>query len=579
LRSTGSLVAVGLILACLVVAAFWPVLGHDFVGFDDETYVTGNRHVRGGVTASGVRWAWSTFHGSNWHPLTWMSHMLDWQLYGADATGHHLSALLLHVANAVLLFLLLERMTGSSVRSALVALLFGLHPQHVESVAWVAERKDVLSTFFWLLAIGAYLRYVRSPSPGRYAPVALATAAGLCAKPMLVTLPCTLLLLDYWPLRRLDPESRRGRAWGRLILEKTPLVALAVASGVVTVLAQRSGGALVSLEHHALGVRAANAIVAYATYLWRTFWPSGLAVPYPHPGADLPAWQLGGSILILAAVTFGVWRVRIHHPYLLFGWLWYAVTLVPVIGLVQVGAQAMADRYTYVPLVGIFVMVAWGIPSVAGPLLSRRKAAPPAEKEAVRRDTGLLAITFLVVPLLTIATWTQLEHWRDDRSLAARALSVTRDNAIAHNQMGLVLVRRGQAADALPHYHEAIRISPGFAEAHNNLGGALVALDRIDDAVEAYGKALALEPDYPEALLNLGVTRVRQGRLDEAVARFEKAARLRPDYGKAHGNLAAAYFTLGDLDRARRELELARRFGFEPPAELADAIAESERPD
>jgi tetratricopeptide (TPR) repeat protein len=541
---TGGRATVCLILAFLVVAAFWPVFGHDFVGFDDETYVTGNRHVRQGVTGSGVRWAWSTFHAANWHPLTWMSHMLDWQLYGANPTGHHLTGLLLHVANALLLFLLLERMTGSTVRSALVALLFGLHPQHVESVAWVAERKDVLSTLFWLLAIGAYLRYVRAPGAGRYALVVLAMAAGLCAKPMLVTLPFTLLLLDYWPLRRLDPAASSGRAWGRLILEKTPLVALAVASSVVTVWAQRSGGALVSLEHH-----------------------------------PLQAWLLGGSILILAAVTFGVWWGRRRYPYLLFGWLWYVGTLVPVIGLVQVGAQAMADRYTYVPLIGIFVMVVWGIPSVAGPMLSGRTTAPPAATEAVRRDTGLLAIVFLVVPLLTITTWTQLRHWRDDMSLATRALSVTRDNAIAHNQLGLALVRRGQAAGALPHYLEAVRISPGFAEAHNNLGGAFVALDRIDDAVEAYGEALELEPEYPEALINLGVALVRQGRLDEAIARFEEAVDLRPDYGKAHGNLAAAFFTLGDLDRARRELALARRSGFEPPANLADAIAGAERPD
>jgi hypothetical protein len=570
----GSRATVCLVLAFLVVAAFWSVLGHDFVGFDDEKYVTVNRHVHEGFTASGLRWAWSTFHAANWHPLTWMSHMLDWKLYGADPAGHHLTSLLLHVANALLVFLLLERTTDSPVRSALVALLFGLHPLHVESVAWVAERKDVLSTLFWLLAIVAYLRYVRSPRAGRYVPVVLAAAAGLCAKPMAVTLPFTLLLLDYWPLKRLDPEAPNLRTLWRLVLEKTPLFALAAVSSAVTVAAQRSAGAVVSLEHYSLGVRVANAIVAYATYVWKSFWPSGLAVPYPHPGAELPAWQLAGSILVLAAITFVAVRWRRQHPYLLFGWLWFVGTLVPVIGLVQVGPQAMADRYTYVPLIGVFVMVAWGIPSAVGPPLLGKRSEPTTEAEPVRRETGLLAVTFLIVPLLTIATWVQLRHWRDDMTLASRALSVTRNNAVAHNQLGLALFRRGQAADALSHQLEAVRISPGFAEAHNNLGGVLAALDRVDEALEQYGVALELKPAYPEALLNLGVALVRQGRLAEAVERFEAAIRLRPDYGKAHGNLAAAHYTLGNLDRARREVELARRHGFEPPAGLVRSISE-----
>ena len=571
---TGSRATVCLILAFLVVAAFWPVLGHDFVGFDDEKYVTANRRVQEGFTASGLRWAWSAFHAANWYPLTWMSHMLDWKLYGAHSAGHHLTNLLLHVANTLLVFLLLERTTGSTVRSALVALLFGLHPQHVESVAWVAERKDVLSALFWLLAIGAYVRYVRSPSVSRYVPVVLAAAAGLCAKPMTVTLPFTLLLLDYWPLKRLDPEAPNRRTLWHLVLEKTPLFALAAVSSVVTLVAQQSAGAVVSLEHYPLGVRVANAFVAYATYLWRSFWPSGLAVPYPHPGADLQAWHLTGSILVLAVITYVAVRGRRRHPYLLFGWLWFVGTLVPVIGLVQVGPQAMADRYTYVPLIGVFVMVAWGIPSAVGPLLSGKRSEPADDSEPVRRDTGLLAITFLIVPVLTIATWVQLRHWRDEMTLATRALSVTRNNAVAHNQLGLALYRRGDAADALPHYLEAVRIRPGLAEAHNNLGGAFAALDRIDEAIEHYRKALELKPAYPEALLNLGVALVQEGRLDEAVERVEAAVRIRPNYGKAHGNLAAAHYTLGDLERARREIDLARQHGFEPPADLVRTISE-----
>jgi hypothetical protein len=407
--------AVSLVLALLVLAAFWPT----------------------------------------------MSHMLDWRLFGARPAGHHLTSLLLHVANTLLVFLLLERMTGSRVRAALVALLFGLHPQHVESVAWIAERKDVLSALFWLLAIGAYLRYVRSPGAGRYAIVVLAMVAGLCAKPMPVTLPFTLLLLDWWPLRRLDPETPDSLPFGALFREKIPLLVLSLASSAVTVVAQRAGGAVASLEQYPFGVRVANAIVAYATYVRRTIWPSGLAVPYPHPGADLSGWDIAGAALVLAAVTFAALRLRRRHPYVLFGWLWFAGTLVPVIGLVQVGPQAMADRYTYVPLIGLFVLVAWGIPSAVGPLLKGKQVEPSRGARQVRRETGLLAVSFLIVPVLLAGTWLQSRHWRDELTLARRALAVTRNNAVAHNQMGLALVRRGRAAEALPHHLQAVELRRG----------------------------------------------------------------------------------------------------------------------
>jgi hypothetical protein len=556
----GRIVACAL-LALVVFAAFWPVVGHDFVGFDDERYVTGNRHVQGGLSSAGLLWVWTSFHAANWHPLTWISHMLDWQLYGGEPMGHHLTSLLLHALNTLLLFLLLERMTGATGRSLLVALLFAIHPQHVESVAWIAERKDLLSTLFWLLAIGAYLRYVRSPGIGRYALVAALFVLGLLAKPMLVTLPFTLLLLDYWPL------ERGSRLWP-LLREKLPLLALSVLSSVVTLAAQRAGGAVASLDLYPAGVRLSNALVAYATYLWRTLWPAGLALPYPHPGTNPALWKLTASVTLLAALTYLAWHTRRSRPYLLVGWLWFLGTLVPVIGLVQVGPQALADRYTYVPLIGVFVMVAWGIrPAVT-------RSSTTESTTPMRRDTGLLALTCLIVPLLTVTTWMQLRHWRDDEALTRRALNVTRNNAVAHNQYGLVLVRSGQAADAVEHYREAIEISPRFAEAHNNLAGALTELTRDDDALEHYRTALQLKPAYPEARLNLGVALAKRNQLDDAIEQFEEALRLRPDYGKAHANLAAAHHTRGDHETAWREIELARDHGFEPPAALVRSISE-----
>ena len=570
-RTSGRAIA-GLVLFLLVLAAFWPVLGHGFVDYDDEKYVTGNRHVQTGFHAESLRWAWTSFHAANWHPLTWMSHMLDWRFFGAAPMGHHLTSLLLHAANTVLLFLLLTRMTTAPMQSALVAVLFGLHPLHVESVAWVAERKDVLSTLFWLLMIGAYLGYVRRPGVGRYLLVALALALGLSAKPMLVTAPLTLLLLDFWPLGRFADRASSGRSAARLIVEKLPLLALVAASAVVTLFAQRAGGAVASLQSFPPAIRAANAVVSYATYLWRTLWPAGLALPYPHPGAELSGWAIAGSLATLTLITVVAVRSRARHPFLLCGWVWYLVTLLPVIGLIQVGRQAMADRYTYVPLIGVFIMIAWGIPAATGPITANRKDPSPDNVPVVRRDTGLLALLFLVVPLLIVGTRFQVRHWRDGETLARRALAVTENNSVAHNQLALALVRRGQASQALPHYLEAIDISPGFAEAFNNLGGALVELGRDEEAIERYREALALHPAYPEARNNLGVALAGRQRVEEALEQFSRAVQLRADYGKAHANLAMAHFTLENYDAAWREVELARRSGFEPPAALVQSI-------
>jgi len=543
-------ISLGLLL--LVALAYAPVWNHDFVSLDDERYVSANHQVQAGLTVEGWVWAWTAFHAANWHPLTWLSHMLDVELFGSGARGHHLTNVALHAANTILLFLLLGRMTGSAMRALVVAVLFGVHPLHVESVAWVAERKDLLCALFWLLAMRAYLAYARDPAPRSYGLVFLLAACALLAKPMAVTLPFVLLLIDGWPLRRFEALGPR-----RLLLEKLPLLALSIASSVVTLLAQRAGGAIATLDAYPLGVRLANAAVAYATYLGRTIWPAGLALPYPHPGNELPLTTSLLSLLLLAAVSFAAYHWRRERPWLAVGWLWFLGTLVPVIGLVQVGPQAMADRYTYLPLVGIFMMLAWSFRSVG---------------RQVRRETGLAALLLVVTPLATIGTWRQLRHWENDLTLATRAIAVTRDNAVAHNELGLALERRGRSAEALPHYNAAIEIRPGFAEAHNNLAGTLSQLGRFDEALAAYRHALELKPAYPEALLNYGVALARRGETLQAIAQFEQALRIRPGYGRAHANLAAAHLTRDDVEAARREIERARAAGFEPPAGLVEAV-------
>src|SRR5688572_17648286 len=428
-----------LLLAALSVFAFWPVLGNGFVEIDDPDYVTDNARVQQGLTPSGLLWAWTTVHAANWHPLTWMSHMLDWELHGPDPMGHHLSSLLLHIASAVVLFLALERATRSPARSAVVAALFAVHPLHVESVAWVAERKDVLSTFFWMLATWAYVRFVEAPGTARYLLVIAAFAVGLTAKPMLVTLPFTLLLLDLWPLSRWklrDANGSGGPLPWPLLREKVPLFALSIASCAATILAQRSGRAVATLDTFSPASRLGNAALSYATYLWKTLWPSGLSFYYPH-SSGLGPWRIGLSALVLAAVTAAVFRARSRRPYLLVGWLWFVGTLVPVIGLVQVGSQAMANRYTYVPLVGLFLVAAWGVPDLVESLQQRRgtRAEGP-------RGLALPAVVLLLA--LAVASRAETRHWRDSASLFERALQVSPDNHMAHFGLGLVLSREGK---------------------------------------------------------------------------------------------------------------------------------------
>jgi Flp pilus assembly protein TadD len=541
-----------LLLVLIVLVVFGQGVKNDFINFDDTQYVTENQHVQAGLTWNNLAWAFTTAHAGNWHPLTWLSHMLDCQLYGLNPAGHHLTNVLLHSASTVLLFLVLLGMTGSRWRSAFVAALFALHPLHVESVAWVAERKDVLSTLFWIFTLWAYLAYTQRPSVRRYLLILLVFALGLMAKPMLVTLPCVLLLLDYWPLKRIElgqsasglptasqPSTiaeKPGMQAFRLLLEKTPLFVLAAASCVVTFVVQKSWGAVGALEVYPIKIRVANALVSYVKYMVKMIWPQNLAVFYPHPGQSLPMWQAAAAGLLLLLISIAVIRAGRRQPYLAVGWLWYLGTLVPVIGLMQVGGQAMADRYTYVPLIGLFIMAAWGVGDVVGSWRYGKSALASA------------AISLLVA--LMVCASLQVKHWKNSLTLFEHALRVTENNYLAHLNLGAALADQGKAEEAITHYHRSLQIAPNYAEAYNNLGLALVQLGKNDEATAHYVKALQINPHCAIAHNNFGVVLTRQGEFDKAIAHFYYALNLRPDWVEVYNNLGNAFFIQGRFDQA-----------------------------
>lgn len=528
-------------LALAVAVTYAPVATHGFVNWDDPDYVTNNAMVRQGLTSAGFRWAFTTAHAANWHPLTWLSHMLDVQLFGLDAGSHHVVSVILHIASTLLLFGWLRRTTGTIGRSSFVAALFALHPAHVESVAWVAERKDTLSAVFWMASLWAYTAYVRRPSRTRYSIVFVCIALGLMAKPMLVTLPFVLLLVDIWPLRRLTVGWSMRMDWsqlGRRTIEKTPLIALALASSVATFIAQSRGGAVARLDAYPLGLRAANAIVSYIAYIGEAFWPVRLAVVYPPRPMPSP-WMLAGAVAILIVISVLAVRWAETRPYVLVGWLWYLGTLVPVIGLVQVGSQPMADRYTYVPLIGLFMMVAWGIHDVLAGRHAFRFVAPAGAAVAI---VGV-----------AVLAQRQVRYWRDDLTLWSHALAVTNGNARAHNNLANALSDRRRVADAVVHYREAIRIQPNFGEAHSNLANSLAGQGLIDEATREYIVALQYRPTDPFAHNGLGSILDEQGKVAEAIAHYEAALRVAPDMVGARNNLGVALVKQGRVDDAIRE--------------------------
>jgi tetratricopeptide (TPR) repeat protein len=549
---------ISLVLIIVILAVFWQVRNHEFITFDDDQYVTNNPHVKSGLTLSGTIWALVAMHSNNWHPLTWLSHMLDCELYGLNPGGHHLTNLLIHIANTLLLFLVLKRMTGALWRSSFVAALFALHPLHVESVAWVAERKDVLSTFFWMLTMETYLRYVNCPRFHRYLLVLLCFAMGLLSKPMLVTLPFVLLLLDYWPLGRfrlgqlrsnrnistqksLNLSDQRSSAL-HLVLEKTPFFALSAVSSILTFFAQHR--IVKSLEFFPLETRIANALVSYVSYIGKMIWPNRLGFFYPYPD-KVAIWQITGAALLLVSVSVLVIRASHKRPYLGMGWLWYLGTLVPVIGLVQVGLQAMADRYTYVPLIGLFIMIAWGIPDIL---------------EGWRHRKTVFAVSAgLLFSVLAIVTWAQVQCWQNSITLYKHTLEVTSKNSLIQYNFGVVLLRQGRNSDAITHLSESLRIDPNRAETHNNLGVALARQGKIQEAMVHYTEALRIKPDYAEAYGNIGNSLVQQGRIEEALAHYKKALRIKPNFADAHYSLAVAYLMIGNRGAAMEEYEVLKK--------------------
>ncbi len=474
LESFPARILLAVLIAVMVLVVYWQTGAFSFVDVDDGLYVANNPQVQAGLTGEGIVWSFTTVHASNWHPLTWMSHMLDVDIFGMDAGWHHRVNLLFHAANSILLFLVLMSMTKATWRSFFVAALFAVHPLHVESVAWIAERKDLLSTFFWLLAIGAYQRFTVSGGIGRYALMALFLALGLLSKPMVVTLPFTLLLLDFWPLARIGAPMESGTAiagggYRRLILEKAPLLALSFLSCLATFMAQQAGGSVHTVDY-SLGVRLSNAAVSYVAYLWKTVWPASLAVYYPHPwdAGGMPAWSVAAAFLCLGGITFLCLRNWKKRPYLATGWLWYLGTAVPVIGLVQVGGQGMADRYTYVPLIGIFVIVAWGVPEIVG----RHRFG--------NRILGFAAAAILSA--LMAASWVQASYWRESIPLFEHAIELTTGNWNMHYNLAVAYHKQSRIDDAIAEYRKALRINPDDALSHNNLAMDLSARGRAEEA-------------------------------------------------------------------------------------------------
>jgi protein O-mannosyl-transferase len=566
-----------LLLVTLTLVVYWRTGSNAFVNYDDIQYVTANSHVRGGFTVANVHWAFTTFEMGNWHPLTWLSHMADFRLFELNPRGHHFTSVFLHIANTVLLFAVLNRMTGVLWRSAFVAALFSLHPVHVESVAWVAERKDVLSTFFFMLTLLAYVSYARKPGAARYLFVVLAFVLGLMAKSMLVTLPFVLLLMDYWPLGRFgvtrlnaagepdvakDRQFAKGASVSRLILEKVPLFLLAAGFSVIAIHAQKAEKAVASLEALPVASRMANALTAYASYLGKMVWPVKLVVIYPLSG-PAPAWHVIGAVLLLGVMTAAAVHWRRRFPFIIVGWLWYLGTLVPVIGLVQIGTQSMADRYTYIPSIGFFIVIAWGMAELAHGWRYGR--------------TVLTAAVLALITGLSVGTWLQLGHWKDSIELFSHTLRFTRDNFTAHLNLGHAFDEKGRVDEAARQYGEALRINPLSAQAHGNLAITLSKMGTYEEAVRHYREALRINPADAQVHCNLGINLLERGNISEAIDHLSAAVRLKPAYVKARYNLGLALDNSGRTEEAvvhYAEVLRMNPYDYETRRRLEAAVSE-----
>lgn len=534
-----------LILTLAIIAVYGQVRSHEFVNYDDEIYITNNWRIKSGINDDSLSWAFTSGYAGNWHPLTWLSHMLDWQLFGPNPTGHHFVNLFLHIANTLLLFIIFAQMTAAIWPSAFIAAAFALHPLHVESVAWAAERKDVLSTLFWMLTMFAYVRYIKIKSKNWYLLAMAFFALGLMAKPMLVTLPFILLLLDYWPLQRFqigqtpklstDKNSDR-QSLQKLIIEKVPFLLLAVSSCIVTFIVQQKAGAVASTEKLDITVRVANAVTSYGTYITKMIWPTRLAMFYPHPGSNISMAKAAISAAILIALSIYIIRLAKTHKYLLVGWLWYLGTLIPVIGIVQVGNQALADRYSYIPLTGLFIIIAWGALDIFSKFNYKKNI--------------LAALAAIVLIASTICTYIQTSYWQSSITLFEHALEVTENNYIAHFCISAPLHDMDRSEEANAHTAESLRINPNYIEALNGMGVGLIGEDKYEQAITYLARSIQLNPTRPESYVNMGISLLELGRIDEAIANYKKALEIEKNIPVIYDNLGFALALKGNFEQA-----------------------------
>jgi len=583
IRKTGHWQSFGvcLILAVATLGLYWQTHSHKFIHYDDYAYITENPNVRDGFTWQGIKWACTKSYEAAWFPLTWFSHMLDCELFGIWPAGHHFTNVSIHILNTILLFIVLKYLTGAFWSSAIVAAIFALHPLRVESVAWAAERKDVLCTMFWILTMWAYAWYAKRPSIRRYLLTLGAFACGLLSKPMIVTLPFVLLLLDFWPLERFElsknllKDSKKTRLIGWLLLEKVPLIALSCVISVITFFVQQARGATTAIEI-ALSDRVANAIVSYIGYIGKMLWPRGLAIIYPHQGDNLSMLKILFSAIVLLAASAAVIYFSRRKKYLLVGWFWYLGTLVPVIGIIQISVQSMADRFTYIPMIGLYIMLAWTLADVACKVRWAKKF--------------LICAVAAALAALSACTWNYLRYWKDSVCVFERALAVTGDNFYARNNYGLALLHAdrteeavrhfeianklhpdeagllcnlasalkdlGRGQEALPHLQKSLQLNPDSAEMHNNMGNLLAELGKTNEAITHYRTALTLDPAFTTAHLNLADFLAKQNKIVEAVQHYRKIIELQPESIIAHGKLGLLLAKLNRIDEAIKEFQI-----------------------
>jgi len=538
ISSTERILIIYIVLAAMILAVYWQVSQFDFVNLDDYVYVKENSHIAHGITLEGIRWAFSTTYAEFWHPLTWLSLMLDYQLYGLNAGGYHMTNVILHILSTLLLFRLFNRMTGAIWKSAFVAAFFAIHPLRVESVAWIAERKDVLSLFLGILTLCLYVYYTEKPDIKKYLLVLFSFACSLMSKSIVVTMPVIMILLDYWPLKRFDSSKDNSILWQ--LKEKTPFFILSAFFSIITILVQpNSTGKGVTL-----GVRLANAPIAFVTYLEKTFWPHDLAVFYPFP-SQIPMWQILGASLLTMIISIAVIVMVKRLPYIFVGWFWYVMTIAPVIGIIKVGNHAMADRYHYIPSIGLAVILAWGIPELIRNEERRKKTLFPA---------GLVLLV-----ILSILSWKQCGYWENSISLFNHTLQITKNNFIAHDGLGIALLEEGKTEKAINHFSEVIRINPNYANGYNNRGISYCSFVNYQHAIKDFNKAIQLKPGYAPFFYHRGSAYDKQGQYQTAINDYNEAIRLKPDYADAYNNRGGTYFRIGQYQTAINDYNEAIR--------------------